>query len=213
MGELDDLKERSRITYRTAVAIALIGSLPLLLFEVLKWDIFGNITPVVSPMLGILLYLLFAFCLLGVIIYAVRGRGWRRWLPGLICLFTLLIVWMVPFTALTIRLDYSLHKAQRQEAVSWVQQEAAKRPGMAAEGTLLQLPKDYEGLSKGGNEVYVHSIGGRMLVVFYTFRGVLDNYSGFVYVSDGSSPQDGDLGTHIMETVELGDSWYWVSST
>ncbi len=46
---------------------------------------------------------------------------------------------------------------------------------------------------------------------FFTFRGVLDNYSGFLFVPDGGDPKEFyDLGEPgSTQLVKYGKNWYW----
>ena len=65
----------------------------------------------------------------------------------------------------------------------------------------------------GGNEVVVEEHDDKTYVLFFTFRGVLDNYSGFLYVPDGGSPSlFSDLDEQqFTQIVPLEENWYFVS--
>ncbi|MNR19056.1 hypothetical protein D3C85_1358200 [compost metagenome] len=49
-------------------------------------------------------------------------------------------------------------------------------------------------------------------VFFFTFRGILDNFSGFIYSSSDQEPQQEDFGGDFKEIKRIDNNWYWVSS-
>ena len=48
-------------------------------------------------------------------------------------------------------------------------------------------------------------------VFFYTFRGILDNYSGFLWVPEGGKPElFQDAGESGTEVLFYGGNWYFI---
>jgi hypothetical protein len=47
-----------------------------------------------------------------------------------------------------------------------------------------------------------------------TFRGILDHYSGFLYVPAGGSPESFSVavGDHFIEVIPLDPHWFFVAS-
>ena len=65
----------------------------------------------------------------------------------------------------------------------------------------------------GGNEVVVESHDGANYVFFFTFRGILDNYSGFLYVPEGGkASRFSDLSEQDSTQIKhLENNWYFTS--
>ncbi len=49
-------------------------------------------------------------------------------------------------------------------------------------------------------------------LVFFTYRGILDSFSGFMYRSDDTSPGDGDFAGEFYETERLRKNWFWAAA-
>jgi len=119
----------------------------------------------------------------------------------LICLF-------FPFTKTTLTLDFKLNYKARNEVV-----ELIKTGELKPEETnerLITLPGKYERLSKGGGEVVIEHFSDHDVYLFFTFRGILDNYSGFVYDSNENAWEE--LSRKYFEVVKLDDSWFFCAS-
>ena len=50
-------------------------------------------------------------------------------------------------------------------------------------------------------------------IFFFTFRGILDNFSGFIYRSDDNPPLNGDFSGDFVEMKKLRSHWFWAAST
>lgn len=106
-------------------------------------------------------------------------------------------------------MDWEFHanKSDREEVVTLIEKEVIQ-PNVAHNKSLILLPEEYRNLSKGGGEIIVED--GR--VFFFTFRGILDNFSGFVYSPTDANPRQGDFGGDVKEIVKLEKHWYFVGS-
>lgn len=141
----------------------------------------------------------------------------RALCPLAVWVLAFAVLILVPFTRLTIDADYSLHKTDRADIVARVQ-DGSLKPDTSAEssggGVLISLGRDEPKVSKSGNDIIVQkSLSGGYYVFFFTFRGVLDNYSGFLYAPDGADPrQFRDLmDPTLIDLVDYGEDWYWAS--
>jgi hypothetical protein len=54
--------------------------------------------------------------------------------------------------------------------------------------------------------------GDKLKILFFTFRGVLDSFAGFVYTSDDSAPKNGDFAGEFIINRKVQDRWYYVSA-
>jgi len=78
-------------------------------------------------------------------------------------------------------------------------------------GAEISLPERSKYLSEGGS-VFVWRDGKDSWTLFFTFKGVLDSFAGFVYASNGKiPPADAFLGNPI-EIIKMAPNWYWYSS-
>jgi hypothetical protein len=78
-------------------------------------------------------------------------------------------------------------------------------------GTVIGLPAGSKYLSEDGS-VFVWRDGKDSWTLFFTFKGVLDSFAGFVYASNGKiPPADAFLGEPI-QIIKLAPNWYWYSS-
>jgi len=50
-----------------------------------------------------------------------------------------------------------------------------------------------------------------MYVLFFRYKGVLDNFSGYMYRSDDSPPRN-EFGGDYFEVIRLRPHWYWIAS-
>ena len=87
------------------------------------------------------------------------------------------------------------------------------QPNVEYNSQLIQLDTNERNLSMGGNEIIVEEHLGDTYVFFFTFRGVVDNYAGFLYVPLGGSPSlFGDLDEpDSTQLVEFLGNWYFAS--
>ena len=109
-------------------------------------------------------------------------------------------------------MDYEKNRADRDTVVKKVR-EGAITPNVPYNDSVIHLPEEYETLSRGGGDILVEKKNDEMLVLFFTYRGILDSFSGFVYSSSGNKPVEGAFGGDFIELEKLDKHWYYVSST
>lgn len=138
--------------------------------------------------------------------------GFRSLIPSATIATSVLIVQTVPFTKLWLDIDFFLYKEKRSEIVEKIARGELE-PNVDHNPRLISLGDSFPLLSMGGNEVIVEGHGDRKYVLFYTYRGILDNYSGFLYVPDGGNPSAfGDLNEFLSTRAEpMEKNWYFVS--
>jgi len=199
---------------RVGSAVALLVVVPLCLaliaLTALQWSLVDLLTPfLLAPLLiGLWALLILATVASLVMWLLMRPRRVATVLPLLICGLTLAVLVLVPFERISTALDFARHEAAREALVEQVVSGALEpdEHGLIALGSQAPL------LSRGGNEVVVEEIGGEPYVLFYTYRGAPDGYSGFLWVPSGGDPRRfGDLGEPHSSTVRpYGGHWYWV---
>lgn len=199
------------------MTLAAITCSTLFLIVAWQWAIIDRITPFLYIPLLALAGLVFASSALfaGFMWFRRRAQGLRAGRPFGLHALTLVAILLIPFTDIAIWLDFHTKQARREAVVRDI--ETGKlQPNVAHNRGLIALGDDASRLSAGGNEVLVERSQGRTYVLFFTFRGVLNNYAGFLHVPAGGEPghfarivePDGDRTTQV---VRFSDRWYFVS--
>ena len=118
----------------------------------------------------------------------------------------------IPFTTLWLKVDYIINKEQRNVVVKEVL-SGKLVPNVEYNSSLINLGGKYPNLSKGGNDIIIEHHDNFTYVLFSPFRGILENYSGYLYVPEGGAPDRfSDLDkTESTEIKHIEDNWYFVS--
>lgn len=200
------------IKWRLRVSI-LISILLILLF-VFQWSIIDRITPFLYlPLSGIIwlgFFVVFGLSLSCFTKY--KSIGVKAGIPVTIQMAAFLIIYFVPFTNLWIKSDFWIYNKQREEVVNKVNLGELK-PNKDPNSSIIKLGPEYSNISMGGNEILVEGENNKKYVFFFTFRGILDNYSGFIYVPDGGDPRKfSDLNEKESTKLDhLSGNWYYAS--
>ncbi len=194
--------------------LAIISSVLLILLSVFEWSLVDTITIFLMLPLSAAVWLFFIGCLVASLTCLLNFKriGLKSVAPIGIQAVALLLVIYVPFTALWLKADYILNKAQREVVVAKVLNGQLK-PNVEHNAGLIHLSGDYSGLSRGGDDIVVENHEGVTYVFFFTFRGILDNYSGYLYVPDGGSAEKySDLSeSDVTQIKHIENNWYLVS--
>ncbi|HML46151.1 MAG TPA: hypothetical protein PKE04_05310 [Clostridia bacterium] len=73
----------------------------------------------------------------------------------------------------------------------------------------IPLPRSYAYLSRSGGEVIVCGEGSARTIMFYTFRGILDNFSVYAYAPTPEAYASLTEYTDWLEVVQMRNSWYF----
>ncbi len=196
---------RSQRINATIRLVATAGTL-LLLAMLLRWDLLDLLTPFLAiPLLG-LLYLFCAICGGLSIVCAVRERqqGAIALVPFLLTVTVWLAIWSIPFTKISIDLDFYTRRAAREQVVA----EVIAGQLVADSQSHIQLPS-WSGLSKGGDVIDIQGAGTNQYVFFYTFRGIVDSYAGFLWVPPTGAPQNySDARSKKIRSMT--GNWYYI---
>ncbi len=194
---------------------ACISSMLLLLATIFYWELVDLLTVFLAPLLALTLwagFLVSSAYTLTTLLWGRARHSILRVAPLLIHLIAFLAIRYVPFHTMMLDLNFSMNYEARMQIVHQIENRE-----IAADLTdgeqVVALPLAYRHLSRGGGDVIIDRSATRMIVFFYTFRGVTDNFSGFMYRSDGSAPQQYDLGGDYVNITKLRDHWYWVAAS
>jgi hypothetical protein len=190
----------------------------ILAVEIFRWTLVDWLTPVIEPSLEWALGCAFLFVLLWSLVHFVlqtKTRGAKRaGIPLLVNTAVLLAALFVPFSKMTTALNFRWNYEKRMEVVCDVLEGKLGNSvtNGGGRGDFIHLPPSYRGLSAGGDNIMVYRRDGQTLILFFDFRGILDNFSGFVYSTGNTKPQSGDFGGQFFEIEEFCPGWYWASS-
>lgn len=197
----------SKLVRVALVASNATGALVLAL-AALEWTLMDALTPFgFLPVATAAAWLFAASGVLAVVALGLRLRTdrLRAARPLLVQAIVLLAASFVPFARIALELDFRCHGADRERVVELVR-AGRLRPGPG----LVPLPAALAHVSRGG-EVEVIAGGERATVLFFTFRGVLDHYAGFVYSAADAAPADPGDEIPWREVDRYGRHWWWVS--
>ena len=176
-----------------------------------QWYLVDLLTPfIVAPLMLVAGLLLPLLSLASLVYLAVRfGRSpIRAFAPLAINITTLLTVTFVPLHSLALDLQFAVDLPRYSQVIALIE-ESAISPD---EWGRASLPERYESLSRGGGDIIIERAEDHLYVFFYTYRGILDNFSGFMYRSDGSAPRQYDLGGDWQEIEPLRPNWFFCAS-
>ena len=196
---------------KTVCTISIILSILLFLFHWYLWDIIDLVTPflILVPIIIILVFV--AFVLIYTIVYAakeIKALKLRACIPLLIIVLSIMFNLLVPFTKANLDFNFKLNINARNKVVELIENGELK-PEETNEN-MIALPSKYKRLSKGDGEVMIDCFDNHNAYIFFTYRGIIDNYSGFVYDSDEAALQE--LSREYFEVEKLCDSWYYCAS-
>lgn len=143
------------------------------------------------------------------IIWLFKKKDWK---PFGVQTFTILLLFLIPFNQIIIDIDFKANKSERNEVISKIK-DGTFKPNVSYNSSLIHLPDEYEHLSKGGGDIVIEKQSESYSVLFFTFRGVLDGFSGFVYSPNDKKPQLGLFDGDFKEIVKIDENWYFVSSS
>jgi hypothetical protein len=187
----------------------------LLVTTIFYWDLVDLLTVFLAPLLALAIwgaFLLSSIFALTTFLWGYSLSSRARIAPLIIHLLTFLVVHYVPFQPALREVNFWLNYDARMRVVHSVEQRELAAD-LADGERVVPLPWGSRHLSRGGGDVIVSRSAGRTLVFFYTFRGVTDNFSGFMYRSDDSWPEQDDLGGSYVSVRRLRPNWYWVAAT
>lgn len=199
---------------RLWMAVIAAGSI-LLLCHALEWSLSDWLTPFLLPFAFVLAWLSMLGALAAALLHAWR-RPWRAWLPALACIAVIAFALLAPFTRWWLWADFHGWLAAREAVIAAVQAGRLK-PNVAHNPELIAL---YDGpqVSAGGNEIVLERHHGKTYLFFYTERGMLDRYAGYLWIGADGDPRLFDARARSGGRIEgMSESdgkgrWYFISS-
>lgn len=188
--------------------LSLISSLLVILVLLFQWDLVDMITEFLMLPVWLFVYAFFIIITVWTLIQLFKNRKWQ---PFVIQLITIGLWFFFPFDQVNLDLNFKIHQNKREEITAKVENGVIK-PNVSDNPSLIQLPKEYIQLSKGGGDIAVETKGKERSILFFTYRGMLDNFSGFVYDPNDNKPLKTDFDGDFKQIEKVHKNWYYVSS-
>ncbi|MDW4510947.1 MULTISPECIES: hypothetical protein [Priestia] len=195
--------KRSRL-----LLLSLISSLFVILVSLFQWDLVDMITEFLMLPIWLFVYAFFIIMTIWTLIHLFKKRKWQ---PFVIQLITISLWFFFPFNQVNLDLNFKIHQDKREEVATQIENGVIK-PNVSDSPSLIQLPKKYTQLSKGGGDIVVETKGKAKSILFFTYRGMLDNFSGFVYNPYDNKPSKSDFNGDFKQIKKVHKNWYYVSS-
>lgn len=199
---------------RLWIAVAIAG-LILLASHALEWSLLDWLTPFLLGPWFVLVWSLMLGVFAAALVHAWR-RPWRAWLPALVCVAAMAFAWSAPFARWWLWADFHGRLAAREAVIARVR-SGSLVPNVAHAPDLIAL-RDGPQVSAGGNEVVVERHAGKTYLLFYTERGLLDRYAGYLWIESDADPQAFGAGVRSGARIEgMSESdgegrWYYISN-
>jgi len=188
--------------------LSLISSLLVILVSLFQWDLIDIITEFLMLPIWLFVYAFFIIMTIWTLIHLLKNRKWQ---PFVIQLITILLWFFFPFNQINLDLNFRSHQDKREEVATKIENGVIK-PNVPNSPSLIQLPKEYTQLSKGGGDIVVETKGKAKSILFFTYRGMIDNFSGFVYNPNDNKPSKSDFNGDFKQIKKVHKNWYYVSS-
>lgn len=189
--------------------ISVLSGLLIIILQFFQWNLIEIFTPFLMPFVWFLIYGLFLVVFIVSIIWLFKKKDWK---PFVVLIITILLLFLIPFNQIIIDKDFKENKSDRNEVINKIM-DGTFKPNVSYNSSLIHLPDEYEHLSKGGGDIVIEKQSESYSVLFFTFRGVLDGFSGFVYSPNDKKPQLDSFGGDFKEIVKIDEYWYFVSSS
>ncbi|WP_157764784.1 hypothetical protein [Solibacillus sp. R5-41] len=132
----------------------------------------------------------------------------KSFLPLILSVTLIFLVIDRPLSPLFQNVEFSFKLDKREEVARQIINGEIKPSNES--GNLFLVPKKYNNFSlSDGNEVM--KMNDKLF--FFTVRGILDNFSGYVFSPRGLEPTNEDVQATIIRMQKLNNNWYFVSCT
>lgn len=186
--------------------LSIVSSILVILLSFFQWKLIDIITVFLMLPVWSLVFGFFITITVMSIIHLLKKKEWK---PMAVQLFTILLWLFIPFTQIMLDLDFKMNKAEREEVAKMVEKGTLKS-NVSHNSSLILLPEKYKQLSSGGGEIVREKNGD--FILFFTYRGMLDNFSGFVYSPNDKKPNKHDFDGDFQQVEKLDKNWYFVGS-
>ncbi|UAC48372.1 hypothetical protein K6959_18030 [Bacillus aquiflavi] len=155
--------------------LSIISSILIIIFQAFQLNIINIVTPFLMPIIWRVIFGLYIVVTIITVYHLLKHKDWQ---PIFIQIVTILLIFYFPFTETAVQINFKMNKSAREEVVRMVE-DGTLEPNVSHNSDLISLPKKYARLSKGGGDILIKGEGNRYFILFFAFRGVVDNSSVF----------------------------------
>ncbi|PER53154.1 hypothetical protein [Bacillus thuringiensis] len=188
--------------------ITMISGIIIIIYNLTKWYLVKLVTPFFMPFVSIAIYGSFFIIFIIGIINFIKCKNWK---PLVIQLIIIIICIYVPFVKIYMKLDFIIYKEDRKQVIELIEQKKLI-PNVEYNSKMIHLPKQFVSTSKNGGDILVQEKENSTLIFFYTYRGILDDFSGFIYSFNDIKPIKSDFNSDFKEIIKVEKNWYYVTS-
>ncbi|MDM5436211.1 hypothetical protein QUG28_26395 [Bacillus hominis] len=188
--------------------ITMISGIIVIIYNLTKWYLVQLVTPFFMPFVSIAIYGSFFIIFIIGIINFIKCKNWK---PLVIQLIIIIICIYVPFVKIYMKLDFIIYKEDRKQVIELIEQKKLI-PNVEYNNKMIHLPKQFVSTSKNGGDILVQEKENSTLIFFYTYRGILDKFSGFIYSLNDIKPIKSDFNSDFKEIIKVEKNWYYVTS-
>jgi energy-coupling factor transporter transmembrane protein EcfT len=193
---------------RKLLILSIASSVLVILYEFFQWRIIDIVTEFLIFPIWLIVFGFFIVITVRAVIHLFKNKDWK---PVSIQVLTVLLLFFFPFTEIILDIDFKTNKSEREKVTKMVENGTLKS-NVSYNSSLILLPKKYQHLSKGGGEIEIEKTDKGYFILFFTYRGILDNFSGFVYSSNDQKPSKNTFDGDFKQIEKLEEKWYWVGS-
>lgn len=129
-------------------------------------------------------------------------------LPTIIFILVVVLRFFLPLTDMYVDFNFRLNRQKREEIICMLEGKEVMQLRQTNEDTYL-LPINLRSTSQNAKVIYDRE-NDTLKVLFYVHRGLSKN-SAIIYISDDSSPKDGDFGLKYVKIRHITPHWYSVT--
>ncbi|MCP1399516.1 hypothetical protein [Bacillus cereus] len=188
--------------------ITMISGIIIIIYNLTKWYLVKLVTPFFMPFVSIAIYGSFFIIFIIGIINFIKCKNWKHLVIQLIII---IICIYVPFVKIYMKLDFIIYKEDRKQVIELIEQKKLI-PNVEYNSKMIHLPKQFVSTSKNGGDILVQEKENSTLIFFYTYRGILDDFSGFIYSFNDIKPIKSDFNSDFKEIIKVEKNWYYVTS-
>lgn len=132
----------------------------------------------------------------------------KSFLPLILCVTLIFLLIDRPLSPLFQKIEFSFKLDKREDVARQIINDKIKPSN--DRGDLFLVPKKYNKFFlSDGNEVM--KIDDKLF--FFTVRGILDNFAGYVFSPSGVEPTNEDVQATIIKIQKMNNNWYYISCT
>ncbi len=200
-----------KITFKKSVYIIILSVLftTFIAVKTFKWFLVDFLTPFINIFIIVYLILMLILILI-VLIILINNKQWITiMIATIICL--LMIILPIDSYAESARF-HILQSKMEQTALNTIRGDYGK---LSDDNNVdvLSLPDSLHNLSRGGGDVLVFHNADKSAVFFFTYRGLIDNFSGYVYLTDLNAKYLLKNYSDWIQIIQIDQHWFFYCST